>query len=184
MTVRLRADVTLAQLNESCAARILTWVQTPDVAEALGLSHIPTMERTLAWIEEARAREDIWAWAVCWRDEHVGNVVFDQLDRKAGTARLSVFIGNYGDRSQGVGTTAIYRALMHAFCSEHLYKVWLTVHTENIAAIRVYRKLGFQVEGILRGAFLLNGRRLGALYMGLLASEFHEMRRASEANHS
>lgn len=172
MAVRLRADVTLAPLTESCAARMLTWVQTPDVGEALGLSHIPTMERTLSWIEAARAREDVWAWAVCWKGQHVGNVVLDQLDQKAGTARLSVYIGCQGARSQGVGTTAIYRALAKGFCEERLHKVWLTVHAENVAAINVYAKLGFQVEGTLREAFVLTDRRLDALYMGLLACEF------------
>ena len=172
MAVRLRADVTLAQLTESCAARMLTWVQMPDVGEALGLSHIPTMERTLSWIEAARAREDIRAWAVCWKGEHVGNVVFDQVDQKAGTARLSVYIGSPGARSQGVGTTAIYRALTKTFCDERLHKVWLTVHAENVAAIKVYAKLGFQVEGTLREAFVLENRRLDALYMGLLVREF------------
>lgn len=172
MAVRLRADVTLAPLTESCAARMLAWVQAPDVGDALGLSHIPTMERTLAWIEAARARDDIWAWAICWKGEHVGNVVFDQLDRKAGTARLSVYVGNQGARSQGVGTTAIYRALAKAFCEERLHKVWLTVHAGNEAAMKVYAKLGFQVEGTLREAFVLQDRRLDALYMGLLANEF------------
>ena len=172
MAVRLRADVTLAHLTESCAARILAWVRTPDVGEAIGLSHIPTMERTLSWIAAARAREDIWAWAVCWKGEHVGNVVFDQVDRKAGTARLSVYLGRQDARSQGVGTTAIYRALARAFCEERLHKVWLTVHAENMAAIKVYTKLGFRVEGTLREAFVLGDRRLDASYMGLLAHEF------------
>jgi RimJ/RimL family protein N-acetyltransferase len=172
MEVRLRSDVTLAELTENCAARMLAWVQAPDVSEALGLSHIPTMERTLSWIETARAREDVWAWAVCWDGEHVGNVVFDQLDRKAGTARLSVYIGCPGARSQGVGTTAIYRALTKGFCEGRLHKVWLTAHAGNAAAIKVYAKLGFQVEGTLREAFVLRDRRLDALYMGLLAREF------------
>jgi RimJ/RimL family protein N-acetyltransferase len=99
-------------------------------------------------------------------------VVFDQLDPKAGTARLSVYIGYHGARSQGVGTTALYQALAKAFCDERLHKVWLTVHAENVAAIKVYAKLGFQVEGTLREAFVLRDRRLDALYMGLLAREF------------
>jgi len=135
------------------------------------------MERTLAWIESAQKNADISAWGIFFDGQHVGNVVFDQLDKKAATARLSVYIGKPAARSKGVGTTAIHRALEQAFCEEGLYKVWLTVHAENAAAIRVYTKLGFQVEGTLRGAFVLNGRRLDALYMGLLAIEFSIVRR-------
>jgi RimJ/RimL family protein N-acetyltransferase len=181
MSLRLRADVTILPLTPDAAPRMLAWMQAVDVAEAIGLSQVPTMDRTLAWIENAQ-NGGARAWAVWLGGSHVGNVVLDQFDGRTETARLSIYLGDAGARSQGVGTTAIYRALEQAFPSGHLYKVWLTVHAENAVAIRVYRKLGFQVEGTLRGAFLLNGRRLDALYMGLLASEFHEMRRASEAN--
>jgi RimJ/RimL family protein N-acetyltransferase len=52
-----------------------------------------------------------------------------------------------------------------------LYKVWLTVHAENVAARRAYEAVGFVEEGRLRGEFLLGERRVDALYMGVLAGE-------------
>ena len=173
--VRLRSDVNLGELPEDCAARMLSWVHQADVTDGLGLSRIPTMERTLAWIQTARAKESIWAWAVLWNGKHVGNVVFEQIDRRAGTARFSVYLGDPDARSRGIGTTAIYKALAKVFGDEHLHKVWLTVHAENAAAKKVYTNLGFQLEGILREAFVLGDRRLDALYMGLLASEFSRL---------
>jgi RimJ/RimL family protein N-acetyltransferase len=172
MPVRLRSDVNLGELTEGCAARMLTWVKQAEVSDGLGLSRVPTMERTLAWIRTAQGKESIWAWAVLWNGIHVGNVVFDQIDRRADTARFSVYLGDHNARSCGVGTTAIYKALAKAFCDEHLHKVWLTVHAEHAAAKKAYANLGFRVEGILREAFVLGNRRLDALYMGLLAAEF------------
>ena len=53
-----------------------------------------------------------------------------------------------------------------------LYKVWLTVHCRNIPAINAYTALGFSVEGILRGEFILHGDRITALYMGILREDF------------
>lgn len=172
VAVRLNTDVSLGELTESCATRMLGWVRMAEVSDALGLSREPTMQRTLDWIRTALARDSIWAWAILWKGHHVGNVVFDQFDRKAATARMSVYLGDPNARSRGIGTTAIYRVLAKVFCDEHLHKVWLTVHVENEAAKRVYIKLGFQVEGVLREAFVLGNRRLDALYMGLLATEF------------
>ena len=102
----------------------------------------------------------------------MGNIVFDQFDRKAATARLSVYIGAPEYRGSGAGSTAIHQALGRIFAERSLHKVWLTVHAENTAAIRTYISLGFHIEGTLREAFVWNDRRLDALYMGLLRSEF------------
>ena len=172
MLVQLLSDVSLSELTESCATRMLSWVTQKDVSDGLGLSRVPTIERTLAWIQTAEAKESVWAWAVLWNGNYVGNVVFDQIDRRASTARMSIYLGDQNARSRGVGTTAIYLALAKAFREQHLYKVWLTVHAENAAAKKVYENLGFRVEGTLREAFVLGTRRLDAFYMGLLAAEF------------
>jgi RimJ/RimL family protein N-acetyltransferase len=146
----------------------------PDIAEGIGLTREPSMERTVSWIESARQSETVRAWMVQIDGDHVGNVVLDQIGARAATGRLSVYLGSAEARNKGIGTTAIYRALECAFSAEK--KVWLTIHAENAAVIRAYRKLGFQIEGTLRGAFVVNARRLDALYMGLLAQEFLSLR--------
>ena len=170
--IRLRQDVTLAEITDDCAHRMFAWMQAPDVAEAIGLNVEPSLERTFGWIRQAAQKDAIQAWAIHLSGLHVGNVVFDQFDRKAATARLSVYIGPPESRSSGVGSTAIYEALTRIFEERSLHKIWLTVNAENTAAIRTYLSLGFQVEGTLREAFVWNGKRLDALYMGLLRSEF------------
>jgi RimJ/RimL family protein N-acetyltransferase len=170
--IRLRQDVTLAEITDDCAHRMFAWMQAPDVAAALGLTVEPSLERTLSWIRKAGQKHDIRAWAIHLSGVHVGNVVFDQFDRKTATARLSVYIGAAESRGAGAGSTAIYDALTRIFEERSLHKVWLTVHAENIAAIRTYLSLGFHVEGTLREAFVWKGKRQDALYMGLLRSEF------------
>jgi RimJ/RimL family protein N-acetyltransferase len=176
MSVRLRSDVSLRPLTEEAAPRMLAWMQQPEVADGIGLNRTPSMERTLSWILSARLSQTVRAWMVQIDGDHVGNVVLDQIEARAATGRLSVYLGCPEARNKGIATTAIYRALEYAFSTEHLYKVWLTVHSENLAAIGLYRKLGFQIEGFLRGAFVVNARRLDALYMGLLAEEFLRLR--------
>jgi RimJ/RimL family protein N-acetyltransferase len=170
--IRSRQDVTLAEITDDCAHRMFEWMQTPDVAEAIGLTIAPSLEHTYRWIRQAAQKHAVRAWAIHRSGVHVGNVVFDQFDHKAATARLSVYIGQPKSRSSGVGSTAIHEALTRIFEERSLHKIWLTVHKENTPAIRTYLSLGFQVEGTLREAFVCNGKRLDALYMGLLRSEF------------
>jgi RimJ/RimL family protein N-acetyltransferase len=170
--VRLRADVTIGPLRRDFAATMFSWMQDPDVSANIGLSHTPTLEKTLEWIDNAALGESVWAYGIFLNARHAGNVVIDQIDRNLGAARLSVYVGTREARGDGVGLTGMYRALRDGFVERDLHKVWLTVHVRNSAAIRAYIALGFQVEGILRDGFLLNGERLPAMYMGLLREDF------------
>lgn len=136
----------------------------PVVREGLGFSRQATLESTQDWISKA------WcAFAILLSGEHVGNVVLDQHDAWLGTARFSLYLG--AARGQGVGKTASRLALRHGFGERDLHKIWLTVHCENLPAIKLYRSLGFVQEGILRDEFRIGDRRLDALRMGLLKGE-------------
>lgn len=170
--LKLRNDVTVGPLKLDHAADMLSWVQDPEVASNIGLSQVPNIDKTRTWIATAHQGTSIWPYAVFLDARHVGNVVFDEVDLFLKCARLSVYIGVKEARGCGVGLTAMYHALRECFQERGLHKVWLTVHSRNAAAIRAYIALGFQVEGVLRDGFLLNGERLTALYMGLLAKDF------------
>ena len=170
--LRLRTDVAIGPLALDHADNMLAWMSDPEISENIGLTRAPTIEKTKAWIEKALQGSTIWAYAVFLNATHVGNVILDQFDLHLGCARLSVYVGAGDARGAGVGLTGMYYVLRKGFLDRGLHKVWLTVHARNTAAIRLYTALGFQVEGVLRDGFMLNGERLPALYMGLLSEEF------------
>jgi len=164
--------VRLEPVSLKHANKMFRWMQRPDVAGNIGLRQEPTLERTRAWIERARSDDAMRAFAISSRGQHVGNAVLDQMDRHLGTARLSIYIGDPKARGCGIGKAAVRKLLTTAFSRERLFKVWLTVHVQNVRAIAAYVAVGFRLEGILRGEFQLAGRRLDVLRMSLLAEEF------------
>lgn len=166
-----RGDVTLGELGDRHAAATFLWVSDREVARNLGLRRTPTLAGTAEWIAALRGREDARAFAILVDGAHVGNLVLDQIDRYLGTTRLSIYIGPRAARGGGVGRTAIGLVLREAFGAMGLHKVWLTVHPDNAAAIRAYSAIGFQLEGVLRDEFILDGVRVPALRMGILAGE-------------
>ena len=171
-TIRWRDDVTLGPLLPDCAERMFRWMSDPAVSGNVGLRTAASLERTLAWIEDAARDPTMRAFAILLAGRHVGNVVLDRIDTRLGTARFSIYIGEPEARAIGVGFTATGLALKTAFHELGLYKVWLTVHNRNARAIQTYLNAGFRTEGVLRGEFLLDGARLDACYMGILACEF------------
>jgi RimJ/RimL family protein N-acetyltransferase len=163
-----RPRVKLAPLGPEHAERMLAWMKDPEVAGNLGLKSEPTAEKTRAFVERAQDGS-VAGFAVLHEGEHVGNVVLDEIDRRAASARLSIYLGRA--RARGIGTAAVELALEEAFGRLALHRVWLTVHEKNAAAIAVYRKTGFVVEGTLRDAFVLDGKRIASLLMATLATD-------------
>jgi ribosomal protein S18 acetylase RimI-like enzyme len=73
-------------------------------------------------------------------------------------------------RGQGVGRRLIARTL-EAACAYGLSRVELTVRENNRNAIALYRKFGFETEGIKRNALKIDGRYENLVLMGLLFEE-------------
>jgi RimJ/RimL family protein N-acetyltransferase len=172
----LRRGVVLVPLSLEHAERMCAWMHDPEVRDGVGLRAEPSPEYTRDWIRLALADAGTRGFAILAEGRHVGNVVLDRRDTHLETARLSVYVGEPESRGRGVGTTAIFRAAQAAFDEWCLHKLWLTVHEENERALAVYDRLGFVREGRLRDEFLLGGRRLAAVYMGLLRADFARIR--------
>ncbi len=173
--LRLRTDITLAPLTLGHARAMLRWMCDPSVSQNVGLRTEPTLDKTVAWIQNALMDDSICPFAILLSEEHVGNVVLDRIDRYLASARFSIYIGEPSARHSGVGRTAAFLALQEGFQGLQLRKIWLTVHARNFAALHTYTNLGFTLEGVLRDEFRLNGDRVPALYMGLLRDEFDRL---------
>jgi RimJ/RimL family protein N-acetyltransferase len=69
-------------------------------------------------------------------------------------------------RGKGLGTQLLNCTLSHAK-TIGIEKVELTVYTDNLAAIRLYKKCGFQEIGVIKHYRKLNGRYFDCLEMEL-----------------
>lgn len=173
--LKLRSDVKVVPLALAHAPNMFRWMCDPVIRKNIGLRSEPSLERTEAWIKNALQDPTMCPFAVLLDNQHVGNVVLDRIDSYLASARLSVYIGEPSARRAGVGLTAVYRALLEGFQNLSLHKIWLTVHCQNYAAIHMYTKLGFTLEGILRDEFWLDGQRVNVLYMGLLHDDLKRL---------
>jgi len=72
-------------------------------------------------------------------------------------------------RGQGLGRALIGAALAEAD-ARGLRRVELSVHADNRAAQALYRRVGFETEGVLRGAWCLDGREADMLTMARRAA--------------
>ncbi|WP_217182777.1 GNAT family N-acetyltransferase [Streptomyces sp. AC495_CC817] len=77
-----------------------------------------------------------------------------------------------GARGKGIGSAALAQIVDFAFTRANLRRVHLEVLSSNEAAIHVYEKAGFVVEGRQREHAWVRGRYEDIVRMGLLRTEW------------
>lgn len=88
------------------------------------------------------------------------------------SATLHIMIGDPDVRGKGVGTWSVRWMLRHAFADQGLHRVELSVLADNAAAIRLYEKCGFSLEGTRREACYKQGKWVDMLSMSILDREW------------
>jgi RimJ/RimL family protein N-acetyltransferase len=84
------------------------------------------------------------------------------------SAEIGIRIGSDADRGCGIGKAALKLAVDYAWNHLNLNRIQLTVLATNLRAIRAYKAVGFEDEGLFRRAVFINGAWTDVLAMATL----------------
>jgi len=137
----------------------------------------PDEARIRAWYDTRGDQDDRLDLAVVERatGNVVGEVVLNEwdADNESCNFRISLVSGAFG---RGLGTDATRLIVGHGFEELGLHRISLEVYAFNPRARRVYEKVGFVPEGVLRDALLWDGEWVDATVMSVLGPEWSRHR--------
>lgn len=122
------------------------------------------------WFEKLDTDKSRKYFAIEKGGEFVGIVRTDEWDQVNQSVRVGVDILPNHQR-QGIATRAYNLLFDYFFNQVNLNRVWLLVAEFNTPALNLYRKLGFQKEGVQRQALYRDGKRHDYIMMSLLREE-------------
>lgn len=167
----------------------LSWLNDPAVTRFLGVGKTPATPESVRQylgrfqVPPGRAPESandfIFAIIDKATGRHIGNVTLNRIDRTAGTGDTGILIGDKEFWGKGYAFDAWSALIPFAFDRLKLRKVLAGAVDGHGASLTVLKKLGFQVEGVLRGEFLLEGTYRDVIRLGLFRHEFY---RYADAN--
>lgn len=148
--------------------RLTGSVHAPD--EAFGTDDPEAGERFRVWRNAQTDRLDL---AVVERETSrcVGEVVLNEWDPGNRSCNFRTFLVP-GAQNRGLGTEALRLVLGHGFEALGLHRISLEVYAFNPRARRVYEKVGFVAEGVLRQSLHYDGRWIDATVMSVLEDEW------------
>lgn len=167
-------NVCLVPLEERDLPQLFTWINDRETVILSAPFKPVSQEQHRRWFEATRQREDMHVFAVrrLDSDELVGTCQLRDVDMRHESAELVVRIGDKRQRGKGVGTEAVRLLLEYGFNQLGLNRIQLHVFSDNLPAIRVYEKVGFIREGVMREHSLIEGERKDALLMAVLRRDF------------
>ena len=104
-------------------------------------------------------------------DEHVGNIGLTSINKILRSCSLGILMSRKFQR-KGYAYMGMKLVLKFAFENIKLNRVFLGVVEWNLAAIKLYEKIGFKYEGLQREAFHNDGKFYGLKMYSILKNEF------------
>ncbi len=175
--IRFRSD------ERSDIPQFVQWLNDPEVLRFLSVNDSVSMASEEQWFESMLKRpfiEQPYAIEVrCSNGEGspetwklIGNCGFMDVNWKARSAEVGLFIGDKSCWNKGYGTEVMRLLLRIGFETWNLNRIFLRVDEANKGGIRAYEKAGFVHEGRQRQANFYDGMYGDILFMSVLRSEW------------
>lgn len=119
------------------------WRNNPNIWKYTGNkpNKLITPEIETEWIKKVLNNGNEKRFAIIVDGQYIGNTYLTNIEK--GTANYHIFIGEESFWGKGIGTEVLKQVLAFARDELELKKITLRVNKENIAARKLYKKLGF-----------------------------------------
>lgn len=147
-------EIALRRYNSANYENTVNWLNLTEIRDAFGLTYTINLESHKKWIQSLDEFTELLAIYV--KEEHVGDIVLKH-NQKHFSTYFQIYIGNTKFQSKGIGFVAVSLAIKFIFEVKNYHRIHLHVGPTNLAAKNLYKKAGFQFEGLERDSVFSNG---------------------------
>lgn len=149
----------------------------PETARMTGCKAAFSREEVLSFFRSAVESPDCCLFLVFAPDGRmIGESVINEIDFALRCANFRIAIYRPAERGRGIGSWMAQTTRDFAFEVLKLHRLSLDVFSFNTRAEQVYRKAGFQREGVLRDAVLDGGQYADDILMSMLEEDWKRLK--------
>lgn len=164
--------------KEHCTQEYVNWMNDAEVIQFLESGGNYTIEQLEEYLESIVKKGNILFWAIHLKEtgEHIGNIKIDPINSKHGYGEYGILMGAKKHWGKGYAKEASLAIIDYCFNETGLRKMTLGVVEKNIAAVELYKKIGFEVEGLYKKHGIYKGEYCDTLRMALFNPSFIELK--------
>ena len=158
------------------------WMNDSDFREYLNSPYPVSEASTRQWLESILADSTKVDLIICLSeaDKAIGYVGFRNIDLSNQKAESYMGIGDKGSQGKGYAKEACILSLHYIFERFPLNAIYLKCRLDNTRIIEMSKKVGFELDGIIRSDLYSHGKFRDMAYLTLLRDEFYSIHGGSE----
>ncbi|MGB3608057.1 MAG: GNAT family protein [Psychroserpens sp.] len=159
--------------NEHLTETYVGWINDPEVNQYLETRGNYTLELLKSYIEEQQKNETYF-WAIHLKNskKHIGNIKIDPINYKTKTGEYGILMGDKSNWGKGYAKEATNKVLDYSFNEINLLKIELGVIENNENAVKLYKKIGFQIEEVRENVGVYNNILCNSIRMSIHVKDF------------
>ena len=168
--------ISLRALSLGDTDNIVKWRNLPSVKKNLYSQAELKPEQHIAYFENVVKNGKCAQFIIVVEDEglstDIGTIFIKNIDNANHSGEYGIFIGEESARGKGYAKIATEQILKFGFDTLGLHRIYLTVMSDNIPAIKTYENSGFVREGVMRDEYLRIDGYVDVVMMSILKQEW------------
>lgn len=155
-----------------CSTEYVNWLNDKEVYQYLDTGGNYTLEGLSDYLTKY-IENPILFWAIIVKEtnSHIGNIKIDPINQRNQIGEYGILMGDKNNWGKGYAKEASKAVIEYCFKAVGLRKISLGVIKDNIAAVKLYELLGFQIEGIYQMHGIYAGKFCDAYRMAIFNHE-------------
>jgi [ribosomal protein S5]-alanine N-acetyltransferase len=151
-----------------CSNEYVNWLNDPEIYQYLDNGGNYTFESLYEYLTKY-TESPVYFWAIIIKNSytHIGNIKIDPISLRNQIGEYGILMGDKNSWGKGYAKEASQVVIKFCFQTLGLRKIALGVIQDNVAAVKLYESLGFEVEGIYRMHGIYAGKYCDAIRMAL-----------------
>lgn len=152
----------------------VNWLNDEEVYRYLETGGNYTLQMLEAYLNEVE-KQDIYFWAIHIKSNylHIGNIKVDPVNPQHGLGEYGIMMGRKSEWGKGYAKEATQKIIDFCFTELNIRKLTLGVIENNANAFKLYKTLGFEIEGIYKKHGFYSGEFCNTVRMAKFNPNFN-----------
>lgn len=136
--------VDILSVADGLKDKVRHWRNKKEINRFMLTRHYISQKEHFKWMESLGEKDNRKFWVVFVEDVPIGSVYLQNIDYNQLSSEWGFYIAEDAYRSKGLGKRIVYKLLEYFFDVMKFNVLITKVFADNIAALNLYRKLGFR----------------------------------------
>ncbi|MFS0645400.1 GNAT family N-acetyltransferase [Siminovitchia sp. 179-K 8D1 HS] len=159
--------ISLRKFQESDIPYKVRWINDENNNKYLHYDLPLSEDKTMIWFKTLKGRNDRVDYTITYNGVPVGLIGLLNIDNKNKKAEYYICLGDEKYKGKGIASIATDLLIKIGYSELGLQKIYLYTEVENIKAQKLFEKVGFKKEGLMKNDLIHNGKKIDRYAYGL-----------------